>query len=165
MLLQCKSKEGIFILKIFDIFTQITIDLMYILSSLYEKCYIVKPFTSRYANAEKYIVCKSFKLNDTYQLIKKFSLFFNKLNSDYSINSILNIKIPYIYINKLEDINAILGQQQLENILATLNLLDNSKPDKLDVIKKNNIQKCIQWCIKNKLPYHKNITQLNIFTN
>ena len=156
---------GMFILKIFDIFTQVTVDLLYILSSLYEKCYIVKPFTSRYANAEKYIVCKSFKLNNTYPLIQKFSLFFNKLNSDNCINSVLDIKIPYIYINKLEDVNAILGQQQLENILATLNLLDNNKPDKLDIIKKNNIQKCIQWCIKNKLPYHKNISQLNIFTN
>ena len=43
--------------------------------------------------------------------------------------------LPYLYINKLEDINAILGQQQLENILATLYLLDNNKPDKLDTIK------------------------------
>ena len=56
-------------------------------------------------------------------------------------------------------------QQQLENILNTLHLLDNNKPDKLDTIKKTNIQKCIQWCIKYKLPYNKSIQQLNIFLN
>jgi 23S rRNA U2552 (ribose-2'-O)-methylase RlmE/FtsJ len=157
-----QKKGGMFILKIFDIFTQITVELLYILSSLYEKCYIVKPHTSRSANAEKYIICRNFKLDNTYDLIKKFSELFTYLD-DKPICKILNIQIPYLYINKIEDINAILGQQQLENILSTLNILDNNKPDKLDTIKKNNILKCIQYCIKNKLPYHKNINQHNMF--
>jgi 23S rRNA U2552 (ribose-2'-O)-methylase RlmE/FtsJ len=160
--LAMQKKGGMFVLKIFDIFTQITIELLYILSSLYEKCYIVKPHASRCANAEKYIVCKNFKLDNTYDLIKKFSDFFSYLD-DKPIYKILNIKLPYLYINKIEDINAILGQQQLENILSTLHILDNNKPDKLDTIKKNNILKCIQYCIKNKLPYHKNINQHNMF--
>ena len=160
--LAMQKKGGMFILKIFDIFTQITIELLYILSSLYEKCYIVKPHASRCANAEKYILCKNFKLDNTYDLIKKFSDFFSYLD-DKPIYKILNIKLPYLYINKIEDINAILGQQQLENILSTLHILDNNKPDKLDTIKKNNILKCIQYCIKNKLPYHKNINQHNMF--
>ena len=159
-----QKKGGCFIIKIFDIFTQVTIDLLYLLSSVYEKCYIIKPYTSRYANAEKYVVCKRFKLDDTYELIKKFSEFFETINSETSISRFLNIKLPYLYINKIEDINAILGQQQLENILATLHLLDNNKPEKLDTIKKNNIQKCIQWCVKNRMPYHKNINQLNMFS-
>lgn len=160
-----QKKGGMFILKVFDIFTQVTIDLLYILSSVYKKCYIVKPYTSRYANAEKYIVCRNFKLENSYEIINKLSAFFEVINSDIKINRFLNINIPYLYINKLEDVNAILGQQQLENILSTLHLLDNNKPDKLEVIKKNNIQKCIQWCIKNKMPYNKNINQLNLFNN
>jgi len=153
---------GTFILKIFDIFTQATIDILYILSSLYEKCYIIKPNTSRNANSEKYIVCKLFKSMNTDILISKLASF--NFGNTKTILRVLNIKIPYLYINKLEDINAILGQQQLENILYTLHLLDNSKSDKLEVIKKNNIQKCIQWCIKNSLPYYKNINQSNVFT-
>ena len=158
-----QKQGGTFILKVFDIFTQATIDILYILSSLYEKCYIIKPNTSRNANSEKYIVCKLFKLADTSDLINKLSTFFN-MDTKKTIARVLNINIPYLYINKLEDINAILGQQQLENILYTLHLLDNNKSDKLELIKKNNIQKCIQWCIKNSLPYNKNINQSNIFT-
>lgn len=157
-----QKQGGTFILKVFDIFAQATIDILYILSSLYEKCYIIKPNTSRNANSEKYIVCKLFKLNDTTTLINKLSAFFY-MDTKRTIVRVLNINIPYLYINKLEDINAILGQQQLENILYTLHLLDNNKSEKLEVIKKNNIQKCIQWCIKNNLPYHKNINQSNIF--
>jgi 23S rRNA U2552 (ribose-2'-O)-methylase RlmE/FtsJ len=55
-----QKKGGSFILKIFDSFMQHTIDLLYILSSFYEKVYIMKPNTSRYANSERYIVCKDF---------------------------------------------------------------------------------------------------------
>ena len=56
-----------------------------------------------------------------------------------------------------------MGQQQLENILGTLYLLDNNKPDKIEAARKTNIQKCLQWCIKYKLPYNKNIQQMNVF--
>jgi len=154
-----QKKGGTFILKIFDIFTQATIDILYILSSIYEKCYIIKPNTSRNANSEKYVVCKSFKLDETSELIHKLTSFFHTQTTS-TIVRVLSIPIPYIYINKLEDINAILGQQQLENILYTLHLLDNNKSDKLEIIKKNNIQKCVQWCIKNNLPYYKNLGQL-----
>ena len=144
-------------------FTKATIDLIYLLSSLYNKCYIVKPCTSRIANSEKYLVCKGFKLDNTYNLVNKLSQVLCQVNKENDIESFLKIKIPYLYFNKIEDINAILGQQQLENILSTLNLLDNCKNEKLDAIKKNNIQKCIQWCVKNKMPYHKNINCLNMF--
>ena len=161
--LAMQKKGGTFILKVFDIFHQASIDLIYILSSLYEKVIIIKPNTSRSANSERYIVCKNYSLDNSYDIIKSCSKLFPIINSDNPINRFLNIEIPYLYINKLEDINAIIGQQQLENILATLYLLDNNNQDKLDIIKKNNIQKCTQWCIKYKLPYHKNITQLNIF--
>ena len=154
---------GTFILKIFDIFTQATIDLLYILSSVYEQLIIIKPNTSRQANSEKYVICKNFKLEETYELIENLSQLFPIVNSDIIIERFLNIDIPNLYTNKLEDINAIIGQQQLENILSTLYLLDNNKPEKIENIKKNNIQKCIQWCIKYKLPYNKNIQQLNLF--
>tara|TARA_Y100000389_G_scaffold150951_1_gene150608 strand:- start:6546 stop:7703 length:1158 start_codon:yes stop_codon:yes gene_type:complete len=154
---------GTFIIKIFDIFTQATIDILYILSIVYNKVYIIKPCTSRTANSERYVVCKNFKLTNTYDIIKKMSTFFPIINSDTNIKRFLNIDIPYLYINKLEDINAIMGQQQLENILGTLYLLDNNKPDKIETTRKNNVQKCIQWCIKHKLPYNKNVQQLNVF--
>ena len=162
--LAMQKSGGIFILKVFDIFIEASIDLLYLLSSLYEKIIIIKPFTSRSANSERYIVCKNFQLNDTHNLIVCLSNIFPIINSNKQIKRFLNIEIPYLYINKLEDINAIIGQQQLENILATLHLLDNNnKQDKLETIRKNNIQKCIQWCIKYKLPYNKTIQQLNIF--
>ena len=52
-------------LKVFDSFMQHTVDLLYILSSFYQKVYIIKPNTSRHANSERYIVCKGFNFNNT----------------------------------------------------------------------------------------------------
>ena len=65
----------------------------------------------------------------------------------------------------LQEINCILGNQQIENILNTIKIIINKdkKIEKLNSIKSNNIQKCIKWCIKNNVPYnnvdteHKNI--------
>ena len=158
-----QKKGGTFILKMFDIFSHATIDMLYLLSSLYNKIYICKPHTSRTANSERYVVCKEFKLENTNHLVTHLSTLFPSINNDEYIERFLNLDIPIFYLNKIEDINSIIGQQQLENIISTLYLLDNNKQDKLENIKKNNIQKCIQWCIKYKQPYNNNIQQFNVF--
>jgi len=157
--------QGHFILKVFDIFTHITIDILFLLSSLYEKVWIIKPNTSRYANSERYIICKNFKIADS-------SIYYNKClelfveydtNRDMFLHNILNIKPSYLFINRLEDCNAILGQQQLETLSNTINMIDNKNKEKMETIKKNNIQKCINWCVKNKMPYIRSISSTNTF--
>ena len=142
-----------------------SIDMIYLLSQLYENVYIVKPNTSRHANSEKYIVCKKFKLDNVKLLIEKFYSILDNFSEDKNIIRLFTFDIPLFYKNNIEDINAILGQQQLESISNTLNLIDNNKFDKLEAIKKNNIRKCIDWCNKYKVPCNKSISQSNIFIN
>jgi 23S rRNA U2552 (ribose-2'-O)-methylase RlmE/FtsJ len=159
--------NGHFILKIFDIFTKTTIDIIYLLSSLYKEVYIVKPNTSRMANSEKYVVCKYFKKSQP-ELINKIISEYHNLQDNPYISSIFNFNIDYYYINKLEEINAIFGQQQIENILLTINLINSKnkhKNDKNDKFKIHNVQKCIQWCEKHNIPYNKTINTNNIFLN
>ncbi len=154
---------GHFILKIFDIFTKTTCDLMYILSSLYKQVYIVKPNTSRLANSEKYIVCKGFKKYPD-KLISNIILNYESLKTSEFISRILKNNLDYFYLNKIEEYNAIFGQQQIENINSTLNLIScKNKNDKLDTLKKNNIQKCTAWCEKNNISYNKNLASANVF--
>lgn len=161
--LAIQKKGGNFILKVFDIFTQASIDLLYILSLSYERIYIVKPYSSRYANSEKYIVCKNFKIDDSTEIVRNLAEKYDIINQSKRVIRFLNIDIPYIFLNKLEEYNAIIGQQQIENIVSTLYLINNNKPEKLENMKNTNIQKCIQWCVKYNLPYAKNITDNNIF--
>ena len=84
------------------------------------------------------------------------------MNNDYNICEILSIRPPYLFVNKIEELNAIYGQQQLDSIACTLNLIDNNKSDKIENLKKHNIQKCINWCLKYNMP-HNNSHTGNIF--
>lgn len=158
-----QKKNGTFILKVFDLFTQTSLDILFLLSCLYKNVNIVKPNTSRLANSEKYIVCKYFKLDNSnlilYECLKSFSY----LNTELNLKSIMNINIPYYFINKIEECNSIFGQIQIENIISTLNIIENYRNDKIETLKRNNIAKCISWCQKYNLPYNEKINTLNQF--
>jgi 23S rRNA U2552 (ribose-2'-O)-methylase RlmE/FtsJ len=133
----CMQKHGgCFVLKVFDIFMQQTIDIIALLSSMYQQVYITKPYTSRYANSEKYIVCKGF-------IHKSSSLFYpylynsfqdlcnhiNNNNKNYIKSILKHGNNSNIFTSKLEEYNIIFGQQQIENIHITLMLLLSSKED------------------------------------
>jgi 23S rRNA U2552 (ribose-2'-O)-methylase RlmE/FtsJ len=162
-----QKKRGIFILKIFDCFMEHSVDILYILSSFYDKVYIIKPQTSRYANSEKYIVCKDFLFDTSEHFFSFLYNAFDKMSNDeLPVYRYLNVPICYYFINKLEEYNAILGQQQIENIHYTISLIEHKyKQDKIDNLIKINIQKCIQWCLKNNIEYNNIIGNINIFTN
>ena len=93
----CLQKiNGYFILKVFDLFSKTSIDILYLLSSLYKEVYILKPFSSRLANSEKYIVCKYYKgLND--KIYNNLLLEYEKLNEPNSISSIFDFEIDYYF--------------------------------------------------------------------
>jgi len=159
-----QKKGGHFILKIFDIFSKLTVDILYLLSCVYSEIYVTKPHTSRLANSEKYIVCKNFLVDDSSELFHSFYNEFSKLNTSDDIQSILHIDHDYYFLNKIEEINVILGQRQLENIITTLNVMSNrNNYDKIDNMKKLHIQKSIIWCEKYDIPCIKLYSSNNIF--
>ncbi len=168
--LTIQKKGGFFILKLFDTFTYSSVDLLFILSCFYQKVHIIKPNTSRSANSEKYVVCSDFKYDDTSYFFKDFLSTLAMLNNldlnNTSINRFLNIDINFKYLTTIREINAILSQQQMKNINKTLKLVENTdrKKEKYTSHQSKNIQKCIQWCIKNQIPYNK-FNKSNIFLN
>jgi len=150
-----QKKGGSFVLKIFDSFMQHTIDILYILSSFYDKVYIIKPQTSRYANSEKYVVCRDFLFSNHehfYPFLQRTFETMLAVPSDKYIHRFLNLPLSYYFISKLEEYNSILGQQQIENIHFTTSLIEiKQKQEKIDGLVKTNIQKCLQWCKKNNV--------------
>jgi hypothetical protein len=160
--------HGICVIKLSDVFYKPVIDILYILSSLYEKTYILKPNTSNITTFDKYIICKNFQSsNDKNSSFKlnyyKLLVFLKKLNGK-NISSIINYELPYYFTIKLHDINIIFGQQQLESLDLAMNILKNkNKDDKIETIKKTNIQKSVSWCEKYKIPYNKFSEKINIF--
>jgi len=161
-----QKKGGTFVLKLFDSFMQHTVDILYILSSFYDKVYLIKPQTSRYANSEKYVVCKDFLFSNNEQFYPfLYKTFESMLLVDDSrfIHRFLNIPLSYYFLLKLEEYNSIFGQQQIENIHYTTSLIEiKQKQEKIDGLIKTNIQKCIQWCKKNGVEAN-NYTINNMF--
>ena len=153
-----QKKGGSFILKLFDCFMQPTLDILALVSSFYEKVYITKPQTSRYANSEKYLVCHNFLFEKTEQFMPAFMNTFQNMNLNLNDDAqvrFLNIDLSNNFTTRLEEYNAIFGQQQIENIYYTIYLIDNKgKQDKIDTLIKNNTNKCVNWCIKNNIPHN-----------
>ena len=107
-----QAKGGTFVLKVFDQFTHGSMDILYLLASLYEKTYIFKPNTSRIANSERYIVCEGYMPPKTNEIYNKFTAILQILNNinfkDIFIHRILDIDINYHFIKNVEEINAII---------------------------------------------------------
>jgi 23S rRNA U2552 (ribose-2'-O)-methylase RlmE/FtsJ len=164
--LAMQKNGGEFVLKVFDIFTKSTVDILYLLSTLYDSVYIMKPNTSRIANSERYIICKKFVKPKQYDsLMNRIIDNYHQVNTMDYITSIFDFSLNYYFINKLEEYNAILGQQQIENIMYTINLLQSrQKNEKIESHKRNNINKCVMWCAKYRLP-HYNDSNINTVSN
>lgn len=149
-----QKKGGIFIIKCFDLFSKFSLDVMYLLSILYENVWISKPKTSRYGNSEKYIVCFNYRIIPNIEFISKIFNIFEKMKKDHNILSLFDNDISYYYNIKVKECICSLGELQIDNILTTLNLINNFKKDKLDILIHKNINKCIKWCIDNNMEYN-----------
>ena len=154
---------GTFILKVFDTFTQASLDLLYLMSSLYTSVQAVKPATSRQANSEKYLVCKGFRGSVPPMLQGGIASCVFSMDNGERLLRLFASPLPYHFVTKVEELNAMLGQQQIESIAATLALMDSPKPDRLDALRKSNVQKCVGWCQRHRLPYNRSSSSSNMF--
>lgn len=168
IILRNQNHNGRCIIKIGSVFDKPIVDILYYLSSLYDKVYISKPSTNNVASFERYIVCKSFIHNEeSIQYLKfnylKLIIFIKKLENKY-IKYILDFDVPYYFKNKIDDLNIIIGQQQLEALDQIITLYKNkNKDDKIENIRKLNIQKSVSWCERYKIPCNKFAEKINIF--
>jgi 23S rRNA U2552 (ribose-2'-O)-methylase RlmE/FtsJ len=165
------KRQGHFILKIFDCFMAHTLDILYILSSFYEKVYIMKPNTSRYANSERYIVCIGFLYDNISVFYPYLAEAFKKMCMKDTLPgrflapiSSNDTGIHHFFIKKIEEYNAIFGQKQIHNIIFTLSLIENkTKQEKIESLLLMNIQKSMDWCSRFQVPFHSLNTPTNLF--
>ena len=176
-LLNYQSKDGVSILKMQTFVYKPILDVIYLLTSLYDKIYIIKPNTSNLCKDEVFIVCKQFNfsmdmiINYSKQLCSLYK-HLSETNANTNINpqsaltSLVQPGLPYYFVNKIEEAAIIVGHQQLEMLELIINLVKNkNRDDKVESLKKTNLQKCIQWCEKYKIPHNKFVEKVNIFLN
>ena len=154
---------GTSIIKIDTIYHKPILDIIYMLCNCYDKVYITKPNVCNVLSNDRYLVCKGFT-ND----IEKIRILINKIkqpNSDLgNVINLLDNELPCHFISKVEESNIIIGHQQLDAYDQIINIIKHKNiSDKIELIKRTNIQKCIYWCEKYKIPYNKFNEKINIF--
>ena len=168
IIIKNQKNQGISVIKIDNILYKTVIDVIFILSGIYDKIYLVKSSISNITKGERYLICKGYneKCNILISIEENLLSIINnnELMNNKCISSIIDNDLPYYLLNKLEESNIVIGQQQLEAYDQIINIFKNkNREEKLENLKRTHIQKCIQWCEKNQLPHNKFIDKINIF--
>lgn len=150
------------------LFLKPIIEIIFLLSSMFAKTFLVKPSISNPTTFEKFLVCQNFQLSGmmTENLKIKINEAITNIetNSTLHIDSILSCELPSYFINKLEDINVVFGQNQIDVLHQVINIANSkNKDEKMDNLQKNGIQKSCQWCDKFDVPHNKYSERPNIF--
>jgi hypothetical protein len=131
--------------------------------------YLIKPSISNITTTERYLICKGFNARLKYSQLTNIEthltnyIINNKLH-DNIVNSVIDNELPYYLLNKLNESNLVIGQQQIEAYDQIIHIFKNkNREERIENLKKSHIQKCIQWCEKNQLPHNKFIDKVNIF--
>jgi 23S rRNA U2552 (ribose-2'-O)-methylase RlmE/FtsJ len=120
--LRTQSENGTFIVKMFTINHAVTKEMIAILSYCYNSVCILKPYTSRAVNDERYIVCQHFSVQ------KSKSIRFPNLSRQ---GAFLRHIATYTdgWSNSLDDIVATMAQQQRRALEAALTLRSTSRDE------------------------------------
>ena len=144
------------VIKLFDLFHYASIDIVYILAYYFDKLHIVKPFTSRSANSEKYIVCKSFRgieqedLNSLYNIVDEMVI----LSKQHKyVRKIINNKIPRDFIDLIQAANIYFISKQIKSLIKGLSYVkEELNNEDINEIKKQQTIYSVSWCKKYNFP-------------
>jgi 23S rRNA U2552 (ribose-2'-O)-methylase RlmE/FtsJ len=149
------KKSGNMIIKIFDIYKQITKDIIYILSYYFNKINIYKPFTSRPLNSEKYIVCMDFKDNLVDDDINNMKQIIDNMKN-VSYTRLLKNHINDNFNKCIEAINTAYAFRQVRYMNKVFNIMNkNVMYKEITLLHKEKLVYAYAWCIKYNFPVKK----------
>lgn len=147
--LRIQSENGIFIVKVFDLFDKNTLNFVSLLRMFYEIITIQKPKTSRPANSEKYIICKDFtnKNKKILEIVKS-----RIEQKTFKIDDLISENLKYNTLLYVYEYNTSFVNSQIYYIDKTLQLIKDNHYNK-----KENIKYCLEWCLKYNIPIKPNL--------
>ena len=150
-----QKKGGMFICKVFDLYTHMSIKYIYLLKCLYETVNIFKPSTSRPANSEKYIIASGFKGIDKNYYDELVNVIRTWKRVDDDNNHIIDIfgDIPYPFYQSIKEYNTTSCNIQTIFIKKTLNIIRHKcSLSYLKHLLQIQIKNAVTWCQSYKIP-------------
>ncbi len=128
-ILKLQKNGGACVIKIFDICNTDTLFLLHVLWTSYEDVFITKPFSSRPANSEKYIVCSGFHKSDGFDSYLGTIHEYVMTGKAPSLLTYSDALLPSVI-----DINSYFVARQIQNISSSIKLIEdiNSSNHKYD---------------------------------
>jgi 23S rRNA U2552 (ribose-2'-O)-methylase RlmE/FtsJ len=146
--LRVQEEGGIFVVKVFDLFHNNTLNMVSLLRMFYKHVNIQKPKTSRPANSEKYLICKDFFLKNEIIL----DIIKNKIiMKNCDLSDVIDDILKFDTMKHVLQYNDMFVKGQIYHIEKTLHLIKTNYFNK-----KENIQYCIEWCKKYNVPIKPN---------
>lgn len=143
---------GSFIIKMYDMFNNYTLQIISILRKVFNHVYITKPHTSRPANSEKYFVCCQFdvEIAKTYIDVLKgmCSDVYQEFNFD---NTTLNDIVMYNIYSTCRQV------YYIQKTIETIELLESHTIQDRNALINQTIDcnrvMCAEWCKKYEIPF------------
>ena len=142
---------GTLILHMNDIGSVFSIDIIYIITSLYEDVFIVKPEISDIHEYETFIFCYGMKDFSKMELTTNMIPLLGKC---YTRDSrLIHNYIPHKMITSILNASSICENIRSSSIIETLKIQHNILNLNIESIEKRNISKCKRWCNKHHIKY------------
>ena len=142
--LNIQKEDGTFIVKVFDLFSYKTIQLLYLLYHCYSLIEIYKPLTSRLSNSEKYIICSGFR--ECPEKVKSI------LKQYYDNCEELHIDVPESFIQEINQFNELFVGSQMETIKEILKMIKGKNVSEKEGPCVGQIDNAVKWCKEYNLP-------------
>lgn len=166
---------GCMVIKVFDFMSDYTIEILYLITSLFRNVYITKPCTSRIMNSEKYIVAcgymeftelpsiptdtvRNYMIVRQVEILRRMYMQFDTLTDEQPTptKTILQENtIPPSFIEALEQCNIGFGLRQLTSLVKTFDLVERQvDSDTINHLKKDQCVYAMAWCKKYEFPIY-----------
>ena len=142
--LSTQKEGGSFVLKVHDILTKFTVDMLAILSTYYSEVYLYKPKTSRQANSEKYVICTGFdperlKIRDLSVMLKIYESNIWNDTTKQVVNALGGLTLSDSFTRQLKLYNTQFVSNETDNIRDGLmraeSLIEAAKQDNVKALK------------------------------
>jgi 23S rRNA U2552 (ribose-2'-O)-methylase RlmE/FtsJ len=164
---------GILIQKLFDTTQRATLEFLWVLSSCFEQTGIMKPYTSRPANSERYWIGVGYRgsLNSAWIQTLFRSLVateapngWDRLFAEVDSSETLHVWTP-TWEAQIQHIQETIECAQIVAIQQTINLIKKPTRETVMAILTSNIATSRQWCIQHKIPMnpaYKSLTDVQV---
>lgn len=121
--LKIQTNNGNFVCKFYETYTLNSVKLLSLLLEHYENVFIIKPFTSRPSNSEKYVICQNFNNKNIDKTIEKLLSILDE-KGKFIINMFPDYEIKSDFRTMITNINVTLSNKQYIMINDIIRFID-----------------------------------------